>query len=125
MLVSISVHYRSIVDNESSGNKSLEDAVVATKIREIKSLEEEGMCAMGQVKPGSLKQVFSKLVPYENTNNTKEPQSDEDIRTGYKLFHVIVYCPTMVFKLFRFVDKLLSVETKRNSIQTFVSLFQV
>ena len=71
--------------------------------------------------------AFSQLISYENTNEkrTDEPPSEEDIKTGYEIFHAVVFCPpTMVFKLLRFLDQLLSSETSRTVIQTFVNLFQ-
>ena len=83
------------------------------------------MCSMEQVKAENQKNAFSKLVSYENTNKTEGPLTDEDIKTGYRLFHAIVYCPpTLELKLFRFVDELLSSESQRTIIQTFVNLFQ-
>ena len=82
------------------------------------------MCSMGQVMPQNQKGAFSKLVKNANANPTDGPPSDEDITTGYELFQVIVYCPTMVIKLFRFVDQLLSSESSRTIIHTFVNLIQ-
>ena len=71
----------------------------------LKVLEENGICSMGQVKPGNQKEAFSKLASYENANKTEGPPSDEDIRTGYELYHAIVYCSSArVLKLFRFKD---------------------
>ena len=43
--------------------------------------------------------------------------------TGFKLYHLIVYCPEMDMKLHRFVDQLLSSESKRTIIQSYVNLF--
>ena len=78
------------------------------------------MCSMGQwEKPQNLNEVFSKL-PL-----TEEPPSEKDIKTGYELYHAVVYCPAeMVSKLFRFVDQLLSNERTRTIIQTIMNLFQ-
>ena len=57
-------------------------------------------------------------------NKTGGHPSDEDIKTGYELFQATLFCPTMVIKLFRFVDQLLSNERARTIIQTFVNLFK-
>ena len=83
------------------------------------------MCSTGQVKPENQNEAFSELASNVNTGGTKRPTFlDEDIQTGYELFQVIVHCPTMSIKLFRFVDQLLSNESSRTIIQTFVNLFQ-
>ena len=83
------------------------------------------VCSNERVKPENQKEPFSKLVSYDSTNKNEGPPSDEDIRTGYKLFHAVVYCPpARVIKLFRFVNQLLSRESSRTIIQTFVNLFQ-
>ena len=74
---------------------------------------------MGQVEPENLKAVFSKLP------STEGLPSEEDIKNGYELYQANVYCPSaMVINLFRFVDHLLSNESTRTIIQTFVNLFQ-
>ena len=102
------------------------EEVIHKKLQNIKIFDEDGMCSMEQVKPENLEKVFSslKLVLNVNMNTTDEPLTDEDIRTGYRIFHAIAYCPIMVLKLFRFIDQLLSVESSRTIIQTFVNLFQ-
>ena len=100
------------------------EKVIQKKLKNIQILEEDGMCSMGQVKPGNQKEAFSKLASYEKTNKTEGPPSEEDIRTGYELFQAVVYCPTMVIKLFRFIDQLLSSESERTIILTFVNIFQ-
>ena len=83
------------------------------------------MCSLEQVKPENQSETFSNLVSYEGTTNTDGSPSDEDIKTGYGIFHVIAFCPdAMVFKLYRFVDQLLSNERSRTIIQTLVNLFQ-
>ena len=49
---------------------------------------------------------------------------DDDIETGFELFHAIDSCPpATVFKLFRFIDQLLSSESSRTIIQTMVNTF--
>ena len=82
------------------------------------------MCSMEQVKTEKQTEAFSKLFSYENTNETEGLPTDEDIKLGYNIFHAIVYCPTTIIKLLRFVDEMLSSESTRTIIQTFVNLFQ-
>ena len=99
------------------------DKVIHKKLRNSFFLENDGICTMGQVKTQNQKEVFSKLLSDMSMNETQGSPSEEDIETGYELFHVIVYCPTMVIKLYRFVVQLLSNESPRTIIQTIVNLF--
>ena len=82
------------------------------------------MCRWGQINPDQQNTSFSTLVPLINSvNKNDEPPSDEDLRTGYKLFHVAVYCPPpSEIRLYSFVDHLLSTESPRTIIQTIVNL---
>ena len=80
-------------------------------------------CNVCKVLPNNQKGAFLKLVTL-NTNPTDGPPSDEDIKIGIELFQTVVYCPTMVMKLFRFVDQLLSRESSKTIIHTLVNLFQ-
>ena len=106
-------------------NENVLEELYHKKVKIIENLEEDGVCSNERVKPENQKEPFSKLVSYDSTNKNEGPPSDEDIRTGYKLFHAVVYCPpARVIKLFRFVDQLLSRESSRTIIQTFVNLFQ-
>ena len=79
---------------------------------------------MGCIKPQKQKEAFSKLISNLNTNKVERPPSEKDIRIGYDLIQAIVFCPTMSIKLFRFVNQLLSMESLRTIIQSFVNLFQ-
>ena len=76
------------------------------------------MCSMGQISPNNQKRVTL------NTNSSDGPPSEEYIKTGYKLFQAMVFCPTMSIRLFRFVDQLVSRESPRTIIHTFVNLFR-
>ena len=88
-------------------------------------LAEEGYCSLGHVASDHLDDAFSKLVSFGPENEIEDPVSEEDIKTGFELFYMIVYCPPLpIIKLLRFVDKLVSTESTRTVIQTFVSLFQ-
>ena len=78
---------------------------------------------MGQMKMRNLKEAFSKLVSYKIADEQEGFASEEDVRTGYKLFHAISHCPTMTIKLFRFINQILSNESSRTILQTFVNLF--
>ena len=51
------------------------------------------------------------------------PATDQDVMTGLQVYHAIVYCPEMDTKLYIFVDQLLSSESKRTIIQSYVNLF--
>ena len=84
------------------------------------------MCWQGQINPYQQNNSFSTLVPLKNSvNKNDEPPSDEDLRTGYKLFHAVVYCPPpSEIRLYSFVDHLLLTESPRTIIQTFVNLFR-
>ena len=83
------------------------------------------MCSLEQVKPDNQNVAFPKLLSYTGTNSTDGPPSDDDIKTGYGIFHAIVFCPdAMVLKFYRFVDQVLSNERSRTIIQTLVTLFQ-
>ena len=86
--------------------------------------EVDDMCLMGQVKADEQEGVFSKLTTHANTSQTPGKPSDEDIETGFELFHALVYCPAHLFKMYTFVDHLLSNETSRTIIQTIVHLLQ-
>ena len=78
-------------------------------------------CLMGQVKEDIANFVF-----YFNasTTETSGMPSDKDIETGYELYHALVYCPSNLFKMYTFVDQLLSNETSRTIILTIVHLLQ-
>ena len=55
----------------------------------------------------------------------KGPATADDVKTGMKIFHAVQYCPSpMVTKLFKFVDELLSTQSSRTIMQTFVNLFR-
>ena len=98
--------------------------IVHKKFQNIRNLDEDGMCSMEQIKPDNQKEAFLKAVTNVNISRAGELTSDEDIKTGYELFQAIVHCHTMVFKVFRFVDQLLSNESSRTIIKTFENLFQ-
>ena len=82
------------------------------------------MCEMGQVKPKEHGGVFSAFVSNASTNDSSAEPSSEDIETGYELFHAVVFCPAMVFKVYNFIDKLLANETSQTIIQSIVHLLQ-
>ena len=102
------------------------EEVIHRKIENVKNFEEYGMCSMNQVQPKKQKEAFYnlKLVSNVNMNKTGDPPTDKDVNSGYKLFHATFYCPVRAIKMFRFVDQLLSSESSRTIIQTFVNLFQ-
>ena len=82
------------------------------------------ICFTGQVKADKQKVVFSEILLNVNTSKISEEPSIEDIETGYDLYHVVVFCPSKVFKLYTMIDQQLSAETTRTIIQTTVNLFR-
>ena len=61
--------------------------------------------------------------PIPNMTKTPGEPSDEDIKTGFELYHAAIFCPSMVVKMYNFVDQMLSKETSRTIIQTMAHLF--
>ena len=45
--------------------------------------------------------------------------------TGFEIFNAIIYCPVIDIKLYLFVNQLLSNESSRSIIQTFVNIFRL
>ena len=86
--------------------------------------EVDDICLMGQIKEQEQKGIFSKLVFNASKSQTSGDPSDEDIETGHELFHAVVFCPANLFKMYTFIDQLLSNETSRTIIQTIVHLLQ-
>ena len=99
------------------------DKVIGFKLQNSIILEEGELCSLDQVKSSRINEMFSKLVEHADGKNMKEAMTDEDIETGFQIFHVIVYCPSAVSKLYRFIDHLLSSESARTIIQTIANLF--
>ena len=57
-------------------------------------------------------------------NNSKGPVTHLDIKTGFEIFHAIIYCPSPVTtKLYRFINCVVSSETPRTLVHSLVSLF--
>ena len=82
------------------------------------------MCSMNQIESKHLDEAFPKLVSLDEKQDLKKHPTEEDVRTGLELFHAIMFCPIMDIKLFLFVDQLLSNESSRTIIQTYVNLFR-
>ena len=82
------------------------------------------MCSSGQVRSSARSKVFSKLMFNASTSQTSGEISEEDIKTGYELFHAIIFCPAMTFKMYTFIDQLLSNETSRTITHAIVHLLQ-
>ena len=96
------------------------ETVVQQKVKDVKKLAEDRVCSLDQVKPENQNEALLTLDPFMNTNEAEVSPSDEEIQ----LFYALVYCPTKVIKLFRFIDQLLSNESERTIIQTVVNMFQ-
>ena len=104
----------------------LKEAIIQKLQRNVIS-DADKMCSMGQVKREYKESVFSKFRLVHNTTaiNSSGEMAKEDIEMGYELFHAVAFCPpAMVFKLYTFVDQLLSNETSRTVIQTIIHLLQ-
>ena len=93
-----------------------------SQMRVIPELDDK--CMMEQVGFYEYEDVFSTLVFNANKNQTSKEPSEKDIETGHELFHAVVFCPSMIFKMFTFVDQLLSGESSRTIIQAIVHLLQ-
>ena len=97
--------------------------VIQEKVQNISSLEKSGRCYMDSIKSDYVEIPFPELVSFVDHGNLRQSITEEDIRTGLELFYAILFCPVMNIKLFRFVDQLLSFESSRTIIQTFVNVF--
>ena len=98
--------------------------VIQEKVQNISSLEKSGRCYMDSIKSDYVEILFPELVSFVDHGNLRQSITEEDIRTGLELFYAILFCPVMNIKLFRFVDQLLSFESSRTIIQTFVNIFR-
>ena len=78
---------------------------------------------MDQLQVKYIDRVFPKLVSISGNRESLEALTEEDIRTGFEIFHAIIYCPSMNINLFQFVDKVLSSDNTRTIIQAIVNLF--
>ena len=86
--------------------------------------EVDEACSMEKVKEGQHQdELFSKVLSNISRVKTEQHITDEDIETGFEIFHAIVFCPSMIFKVYTFIDQLLTNETSRTIIQTIVHLF--
>ena len=98
--------------------------VIQEKVQNISSLEKSGRCYMDSIKSDYVEILFPELVSFVDQGNPRQSITEQDIRTGIELFYAILYCPVMNIKLFRFVDQLLSFESSRTIIQTFINIFR-
>ena len=91
------------------------ESVIRGQLENI-SLLNQSSCARNQIKSEVMNEAFPKLVALVDKKDVKEPVTEEDITRGFEIFHAIVFCPSslsMDFKLFHFVDTLLSNESPR------------
>ena len=86
--------------------------------------EVDEMCFMGHIKADYQEYVFSEMMSNASTGKLSGEPSEDDIETGYELFYAMVFCPTMTFKLYTFIEQLLSNEAPRTIIQSIVLLFE-
>ena len=110
---------------ENMTSEQIKDKVIREKMQNISILADESLCSYDQIKSQKLDSTISKLVSFTDEEETKGLETAVDNETGLELFHAVRYCPSsMVIKLFRFVDELLSTQSSGTIIQTFVNLFR-
>ena len=122
-MVQLAQHLR-IVKNMTK--KHILESMIGRRMQSI-GLLNQSSCARNQIKPEVLNETFPKLVDLVDKKDLKEPVTDEDKTIGFEIFHAIVFCPSslsMDFKLYQFVDSLLSNESQRTIIQSYVNLFR-
>ena len=108
---------------ENLTEEQILDKVISEKMQNIRTLTEQGICSSDQIKSENINKTIPKLMTIVDMKNVEEPVIDHEIMTGFKLYHALVYCPMTVMKLYRFVDHLLSSESKRTIIQSYTNLF--
>ena len=109
--------------NENLTEEQIMDKVVRGKVQNI-SILSEGICANDQIKSGHLDETFPNLVSLGKMESQAEPATNEDLRTGFELYHALVSCPVIDIKLYSFVNQLLSSESPRTLIQSYANLFR-
>ena len=101
--------------------KQILDKVIQEKVNFASFLKELGMCSFDQVQSEHINELFAQLLPIaDNSTLDRAATTNEDLRMGFELYHSIVFCPT---KLYLYVDRLLSYETSRTIIHSYVNLF--
>ena len=108
---------------ENLTEEQISEEVISKKMQTLSIMGEQGVCLYDQIKSDHLDEAFPKLVSIVGIENLEEPATQSDILTGFKLYHAIVFCPERDMKLNRFVDQLLSSESKRTIIQSYANLF--
>ena len=101
------------------------EKVIRRKANNISFFKREGICSLDQIKSEYFDGAFSELASFPDEEILEGSATDEDVSTGFELFHAIVFCPSLDFKLFHFVDQLLSKETPRTIILTFINMFRL
>ena len=99
------------------------EKVLQEKMFNVSVLKADGICSSDRIKIDNLGEAFTKLVsPAPKADNLG---SEEDVMTGFEIFNAIMYCPVKDIKLYLFVNQLLSNESSRSIIQTFVNIFRL
>ena len=109
--------------NQNKSGKFIFEEVIQGKMKNIEILETPGWCEKDQIKPYKMDEAFLDLVSPVEKNDLEDKITKEDYMTGFEIFHGAAYCPVNDIKFFRFIDQMLSEESKRTIIQTFVNLF--
>ena len=115
---------RSLLVQNMSEDKIFKE-VFHQKLQNINSLDLNTKCSMGQIKPNYQRVEFSKLVKTLKSSKTSTgPPTDDDIKSGLRLFRVLVYCSSsMALELYQFIDHLIFHESKRTLIHTVINIF--
>ena len=101
------------------------DWILLEKFQNIRILEERDTCPMGQVNFGYLDVTIAKLVASIDEEDVDGPAVDEeDIETGFELFHALAFCPRTTIQLHRFINNLISEESTRTTLQTYVNMLR-
>ena len=108
---------------ENLTEEQILDKVVRGKMQNISILARHTVCSNDQIEQSYLDETFPKLVSLGEMGILQGPATDQDVMTGFQVYHAIVYCPEMDTKLYIFVDQLLSSESKRTTIQSYTNLF--
>ena len=97
------------------------DKLIEAKMNLATFLKEPGMCSMDQIQPEHINELFTQLLPTADKSTfERAATTDEDLRRGFELYHSIVFCPT---KLYLYIDRLLSYESSRTIIHSYIHLF--
>ena len=108
---------------ENMTEEQILNKVIQEKLKNMSTLEEPGICSNDQIQSHSIDQTFNNLMACVEMKELDVLATDEDKTTGFEIYHVLVYCPVMNMKLYKFVYHLLSSESIRTIIRSYTNLF--